>query len=56
MEDPLALGMFLSLVGLIATYKQLTDGRKSGDAAEFQAWLISSGVRDLAGKINESAA
>lgn len=55
MDDPLSLGMFLSLVGLIATYQQLKDGRLSGDASEFQTWLIQSGFRDIAGKIDESA-
>jgi hypothetical protein len=54
MEDAFSLSMYLSLVGLIATYRQLADGRSSGDTAKFQTWLISSGFRDVSAKIDES--
>ena len=49
----------LSIVGLIATYRQLKDGRLSGakadSAFEFLTWLHHAGLDEIGDKIRESA-
>lgn len=54
MDEILSVGTALSLVGLIATYQQLRDARKSGEAQDFQAFLIEHGFAEIASKIEES--
>ena len=45
---------FVTLVSLIATYKQLKTGRESKDQAEFMSWLDHHKFEELRLKISES--